>query len=305
MANSNHLFHTGDPAFDAPVVLHDIKEWIEQQQLNPTPLTALQVRAIADLRRSFEPDLGQKDWVSMLNFLRQARGMPAPEYLDEPSTTDEGRWTCHCHYRPRFGADALVFPSAAAGYVPGPAADGTLVAPAFARKKDAKQYAAKCCYEALTSSATNAMAVAAAEGEAAGNINVAPAATVPAKKTVPTPAPTAQAKTAAPDKQALLDLARKLGLPPPQIVIVPSADPATSAIGSFFDAHVEFGGNGGGGGGGVEVPAGVGRVTGVYGRRNARDAVAEEVYEWLVEEERRRMGELEELLGGTVKREVE
>ena len=69
-ANANNpLYNTGDPAFDAPVVLHDIKDWIEQQQLNPTPLTAIQVRALADLRRSFEPDLGESDWVSMLSLI--------------------------------------------------------------------------------------------------------------------------------------------------------------------------------------------------------------------------------------------
>ena len=220
--------------------------------------------------------------------------MPAPEYHYKPSTTAQGSWTCHCHFRPTFAGEVHVFP--------GPGADGAPAAPAFARKKDAKQYAARCCYEALTRQATGAMAAETQVGDAAAaaaaNINVAPAATAAATKSTPSPAPASQQQqqvkaAAAPPKlimPALLALARRLGLPAPQIVIVASADPGMMAMASFFDARVEFGGA-------VEVPEDVGRVTGVYGRRNARDKVAEQVYEWLVREEGKRLGEVEELLG--------
>ena len=49
----------------------DIKQWIAQQEANPTPLTSPQQRAIADLRASImpniEPDVGNTDWVSLLH----------------------------------------------------------------------------------------------------------------------------------------------------------------------------------------------------------------------------------------------
>lgn len=52
---------------DQPVDYRDLKEWIEEQERNPKPLTPHQQRAISDLRRSIEPDIGVRDWVSLMN----------------------------------------------------------------------------------------------------------------------------------------------------------------------------------------------------------------------------------------------
>lgn len=66
MANNNN----GGGArlvLDEPVDYRDLKAWIAEQEANPRPLSPIQLRAIADLRRSFEPEIGDRDWVSLMN----------------------------------------------------------------------------------------------------------------------------------------------------------------------------------------------------------------------------------------------
>ena len=52
---------------DEPVDYRDLKEWIEEQERNPKPLSPIQQRAISELRRSIEPEIGTRDWVSLMN----------------------------------------------------------------------------------------------------------------------------------------------------------------------------------------------------------------------------------------------
>ncbi|SPQ22362.1 73fa9c88-ab90-4e49-9cee-b56e528d4c36 [Thermothielavioides terrestris] len=131
-----------------PVVYHDVKAWIAQQEANPKPLTTMQRRALgqlrraiaADLRRSMEPepDLGKTDWVSVMNLFTQARGGTV-EY--EEGGTPEGGFTARCILKWPAEPEPRIFPDPAAG---------AAAAPAFPRKKSAKKYAAKCCVEWLT-----------------------------------------------------------------------------------------------------------------------------------------------------------
>lgn len=58
---------TTSSILDVPVDYRDLKEWIEEQERNPKPLSPVQQRAISDLRRSIEPEIGICDWVSLLN----------------------------------------------------------------------------------------------------------------------------------------------------------------------------------------------------------------------------------------------
>jgi hypothetical protein len=68
MANSNNGgIATARSVFDEPVDYRDLKAWIAEQEANPRPLSPIQKRAIADLRRSFEPEIGNRDWVSLMN----------------------------------------------------------------------------------------------------------------------------------------------------------------------------------------------------------------------------------------------
>ncbi len=58
---------TGLRLLDEPVNYRDLRAWLEEQELDPKPLSPLQQRAIADLRRSMEPKTDDCDWVSLLN----------------------------------------------------------------------------------------------------------------------------------------------------------------------------------------------------------------------------------------------
>lgn len=73
MASSNTpSAQTGLSSLDEPVNYRDLRAWLEEQELDPKPLSPLQQRAIADLRRSMEPKVGDCDWVSLLNSKSQS-----------------------------------------------------------------------------------------------------------------------------------------------------------------------------------------------------------------------------------------
>ena len=63
---------------DEPVNYRDLRAWLEEQERDPRPLSPLQQRAIADLRRSIEPKVDDRDWVSLLN-------SKSPSLLRHPS----------------------------------------------------------------------------------------------------------------------------------------------------------------------------------------------------------------------------
>lgn len=64
---------------DEPVVYRELKAWIEAQERNPKPLSPRQREAISILLQSREPDLGDRDWVSLLNRNHNHTRYPAPE----------------------------------------------------------------------------------------------------------------------------------------------------------------------------------------------------------------------------------
>ncbi|KAL2271720.1 hypothetical protein VTJ83DRAFT_1091 [Remersonia thermophila] len=105
------------------------------------------------------------------------------------------------------------------------------------------------------------------------------------------------------------ELCAKMGLAVPQYRVWPTTSTTTTSSSStttsstttsespgqqFFDARADWAPRDA-----IKVPRGVGCVARVYGRRNARYRVAEQVLEWLVEEETRRMREVEELMAAT------
>ncbi|KAK0722886.1 hypothetical protein B0T26DRAFT_239088 [Lasiosphaeria miniovina] len=171
-----------------PVDYRDLKAWIAEQEAlpQPAPLTEIQKEAIAKLRASLggwpEPELGDTNWVGLLHrkyscsdthiyiylyhkcmrhYLffffalvlgyRDAHqaGGAVVLFADEPAP--QFKWVCHCTFRGTAASEPQQFPGPDGGLLA--AADGSgggaLVAPSFARKKDAKQYAAKSCVEWL------------------------------------------------------------------------------------------------------------------------------------------------------------
>jgi hypothetical protein len=66
----NAQIAVGSSILDEPVNYRDLKAWIEEQERNPRPLSPLQQRAISDLRRSLEPKVDERDWVTLMNRTR-------------------------------------------------------------------------------------------------------------------------------------------------------------------------------------------------------------------------------------------
>ncbi|KAK4237410.1 hypothetical protein C8A03DRAFT_34657 [Achaetomium macrosporum] len=312
---------------DEPVDYRDLKEWIAQQEIHPKPLTPLQQRAIADLKRSLEPDIGDRDWVSLLNLFKQASGA-ASEFKED--LADNGGWAYQCTLKLNAEAEQMVFPNLDAGFVPGET--GTPCAPGFARKKDAKQYAAKCCIEWLMANGhmpsdgksvtfpkskakPAAKAVAALKKQAAsanGNTNGTTTTTTSTTKVTPKKRPHSPSQDTTPTNttnpiditdedilatQRVTHLCQQLGITPPQYRITPSTSTTSTTSDSsgaaYFDGYPDFGADS------VKVPDGLGRVASVYGKKNARERIAEEVLAWLVAEEKRRGEELAGLLALT------
>ncbi|AEO57630.1 hypothetical protein MYCTH_2304004 [Thermothelomyces thermophilus ATCC 42464] len=312
---------------DEPVIYRDLKAWIEEQERNPKPLSPLQQKAISILLGPQEPDIGSRDWVSLLNLFNQAHGSGS-SFTDRPAPGQ--KWLCQCVFRLNPYSAPMTFPGPEAGFVPDE--KGTPAAPSFGRKKDAKQYAAKCCVEWLMKAGympSDGVSVESPKNKvrpAAAAAAVAVAAAAATRQASPTKAGTAaQAKPTAgndgedddepPVTKRVEELCRTLGLIVPQYKITPSAiatttTPAAAAdvdpsqtVGQqqqkqqqnpqhgFFDGYADFGPDSG-----IKVPEGLGRVTNVYGRKGARNRVAEEVLAWLRAEQGRREVEVEEML---------
>ncbi|KAK3379416.1 hypothetical protein B0T24DRAFT_589986 [Lasiosphaeria ovina] len=138
-----------------PVDYRDLKAWIAEQEAlpQPAPLTEIQKKAIAELRASLggrpEPELGDIDWVSLLYRYRDAYRAGGAVVLFADELAAQKKWVCRCTFRGTAASELQRFPGPDGGLLADVGGGGTLVAPSFARKKDAKRYAAKCCVEWL------------------------------------------------------------------------------------------------------------------------------------------------------------
>ncbi|KAH6850261.1 hypothetical protein B0I37DRAFT_371183, partial [Chaetomium sp. MPI-CAGE-AT-0009] len=269
---------------DEPVDYRDLKEWIAEQERNPKPLTPLQQRAISDLRRSIEPEIGDRDWVSLMNRYTQAHG-GTPAFIDEPAP--EERWTYRCLFKPTADAEQMEFPNPEAGFTPNE--HGIPAAPSFGRKKDAKQYAARCCIEWLMKGGYMPSDGTSVEFPKPPRTEMPPPRPrhppIQDHTLRPPPTTTTTNNTSDPTVTTSDDPST----PTPSTTTATAAG-TTPSNPQFFDGWADFGADA------IKVPEGLGRVSNVYGRRNARERVAEEVLVWLVAEEARRMVEVEEMM---------
>jgi hypothetical protein len=256
----------------------------------------------------------------------QATGA-ASEFTE--NLADNGGWAYQCTLRlsPEVSPEAeqMVFPNQDAGFVVGES--GTSCAPGFARKKDAKQWAAKCCIQWLVANGhmtsegriltfpprTKAKPAAQPKKQQqqpasaiAGNHTNGNTTTItitPQKRPHPsssedTTNPAATTTTPEeeediPATQRVPQLCQQLGIIAPQYRITPAITTATTTSECHFDGYPDFGADS------VKVPDGLGRVANVYGKKNTRERIAEEVLAWLVAEEQRRGAELAGLLALT------
>ncbi|KAK3333421.1 hypothetical protein B0T19DRAFT_399106 [Cercophora scortea] len=156
-ANGNSLPPAGSSLSVADQLddFEDLKAWIAQREAaaQPPPLTEAQRRALADLKAAIatpEPEAGEKDWVSLVFRYRDAHQLTGDTVSFPESPGPGGKWLCHCILSSAMWSEPKTFPGPERGLK---VIDrvGTLGSPGFARKKDAKQYAAKCCIEWLMS----------------------------------------------------------------------------------------------------------------------------------------------------------
>ncbi|KAK0748651.1 hypothetical protein B0T21DRAFT_380431 [Apiosordaria backusii] len=138
---------TNDDAID----YQSLASFVEKQMRDPKPITSHQRRLLTELMSSLkdeEPDVSGYDWVSLLQRYTDAHKNQAGtsiDYKDEavPTTnpaTPNTKWTCTLTFKHsrEHGPQFFPFPH-------------QVVSGGFAKKKDAKKYAAKCCVEWLMS----------------------------------------------------------------------------------------------------------------------------------------------------------
>lgn len=274
-----------------------LQESQQQNLMQPEQLTPAQLRIITELNRTTsvalemlsptmspeEPNLGGKDWVSLLQRYRDAHADGSHiSYRDE--TRDLKKW---CTFTKLSEAGDLVFPQDAFP---------------FSRKKDAKQYAANKAVEWLianqlmpddgvnvtfkkpkecppTPSSANAAAVATPPMPGSAS---PPAAAAKAPQTPKSRGGDRDRSSGSGDKSPddsdddnviiqVEKMCRSFGYGTPRYIVTAAENSV-----NMFNGTVDWGDE-------WRVPASVGVVTSIYGRKPTRDLMAQEVLHHLRE----------------------
>ncbi|EGS20710.1 uncharacterized protein CTHT_0025460 [Thermochaetoides thermophila DSM 1495] len=323
-----------------PIDYSDIKEFIRQQETHPKPLTPQQLRAILDLKRAIrsgELDLGGKDWVSLLLRYRDAHQKSGCSVSFIDLSAPDNTWACRCQIQLSQDSKTLAFPVAygpevqgfsrkkdakqlmAEGYLP---SDGENVVfpktkpnlaikqpvppPQCPTAKEATQPEIQAPEQSQSPPSTesdNGAPLASTSSSASNsNSNTAVSSpqvtTTPARKTSP-----GQDDKDIPATQRVVKLCSLLDIQTPRYHLTPSQPPTDSTdddlpSGWYFDGWVDFGQDSG-----VKIPREVieaASVKQVYGKKQAKERMAEKLLMWLMEEQRSRDQELGALLSGTL-----
>lgn len=213
----------------------------------------------------------------------------------------------------------MVFPGFGMGFVETGVPGETMI-PSFARKRDAKQYAARCCAEWLmdqmriprdgqaitfrrgtlptqpqppaapaTASATATAAASPAEGGGAslepnGNGAGAPNHTATAAAPAPAVGVYGDEVSAA---QRVAELCPKLGIQQPQYNLIPTTTGANAGQQGYFTGGPDFGRDR------HLIPDYVGWVDGIYPKKWAKEKSAEGVLKFLLQMQENRRADLE------------
>lgn len=308
----------------------EVKAWIAQQEAfekatkTPAPLTNAQRKALEVLRLPLSvtppPELGNVDYISLLNRYRQAN--PTGQELDwderEASTKAVGgaigricRVTI-TESRKHPEAPVESFPAPGYGFQKGESP------PVFPRKKDAKQYAAKCAVEWLIAQSlmpSNLRDVTFPKAQLPSRLTTSSFSRRPITTSSdedsdgdsenddsppgsPSPAPQQPARGGSPGAvdfgddslpatQRVTALCAELGMQAPRYVTTR----AVSGRDRCFDGYPDFGYDN------SRMPKGLGHVKDVEGQEKARLEVAGLVLEHLLCQYRERQSQIEDLLG--------
>ncbi|KUI62151.1 hypothetical protein VP1G_09297 [Cytospora mali] len=292
----------------------EVRAWIAQQEAyqaatrKPARLTNAQRKALEALRvpltTSPPPEIGDVDYISLLNRYRQAN--PADneiDWVEEQATSRAvggaiGRICRVIIDESRGHSEDPVesFPAEGYGLENG-------LPPVFPRKKEAKQYAAKCAVEWLIAHSfmpSNLKDVTFPKGRVLPSLSssfVKPstegsngALTPPAQKRQSPPKETTSDVTDFNDDglaatKRVATLCPQLGLRPPRYVISVSASGADGC----YDGYPEFGHDN------SSVPRGLGHVKNVEGQEKARQEVASLVLDHLLPLQKERQALLDSM----------
>ncbi|KAJ9155100.1 hypothetical protein NKR23_g2348 [Pleurostoma richardsiae] len=264
-AASESPSNNGAPLSVAPGQFDALKKWIAKQEAyeaatsQPAPLTDGQRKAMASLIRTRpEPAMGDDSWMQLLNRYRQAH----PDdmgviWTDGEFVSDEyeGGWTVGC--RITEAPAGVTFPEQDEG--------GPLL---FARKKDAKHYAAQCAVRWLM-----AQKLMPDNGRDVKFKDVPPSGDVDplddrflARQRVPV-------------------VCHQLGFPAPRYQAVSDLEQP-----GLFDAYADFFSD-------SRINGSMFRVTGVRGENAAKEKVAELVLAHMLKLEEARKKEAAEIMG--------
>ncbi|KAI1808406.1 hypothetical protein F4811DRAFT_237516 [Daldinia bambusicola] len=286
-----------------------IQTWIAQQleyettHGSPAPLTDTQRKLLDKLQAALppaapllpEPELGGANWIGLLLEYRAANqrvptNVPGGDFTEQPGPVVYGVQKWHCQVR--IDEHSAPFPGPDGGLYP----NGTM--PSFARKKDAKKYAAKCAVEWLGENGYMRRL----------NINSVNPSPVPGKPPTPQPSPAKKKQKVVPsspenpqdsavsapspqpkeDPESLLPkgiastfnndevsavfeverLCNRLGFPG-----FPRFKITESKMAGFFDGLPELGALA------SKLPPDTGHVNDIYGKKAVREKIAEELLE--------------------------
>ncbi|KAM4054711.1 hypothetical protein HRG_005534 [Hirsutella rhossiliensis] len=290
---------------------HRLRAWIDQQEdyerthSRPAPLAQIKLEAISMLIPfgDDEPEVGDRDYVSLLLHETQTRRLSPPVFTDgEPALVPvdghlQPKWSFVCSI-----AECGSFPRERHGI------DAGQQPPAFQGKKNAKRYAAKCALQylqqavvkgavpaatpptkerAAAATQSPALSPSPARGVAAGGGGGGAAAADRSPRLQPQPSSgvpgCSECGSSNPDNgdeasvfRHVSDLATSLNLSSPRYEVVPDSEMPGFFRGCPVFSPADM------------VPRDLGLVSGVLGKKQARLQVAEKVLEWLEAERRKR-----------------
>jgi len=210
------------------------------------------------------------------------------EFTDQPNPTNKVQWLVTCNFSESAHPDPIPFPGPGTGFVPltGAGSDPDSTGPpSFPSKRDAKQYAARCCAQWL-----RAQSRMPATGETAFFTTTRPPASLPGAASSPGSGSGSSGdgnggggddddpSTA---RRRVAELCHRLRMPPPKYELRPASE---GAVG-YWSGGASFGTSA------PMIPDHVGRVENIYGKKMAQGQIAEQLLVYLLKMEDERKAE--------------
>lgn len=289
-------------------IYQQVKDWatkqeaIEKETKAPAPLNHVEwafLEALPKPSPSPSPAKDDKDYVSLLNLYRQAKPTGnSIKFVDGthpiPNAQGNPQWTCAVELSETSAHEPSIRSFPAAGF----GLDETGSCPPFAKKKDAKQYAARCAliWLAKHDLLPPDLLCAVAPREAIPVVQSQPAkGPTEGSKAVLSPPSKRKAKgnnssvnvydDSLPATQRVSMLCQDMGLKAPSYKLTLAHD----GINCIYNGYVDFAEDEDA----YNLPEDVGRITGVMGKDTARHNMAEQLLPHILKMHRERCEDYE------------